>query len=108
MGAKKIGLSDCEFGKELFLPLNKLDDPQDGDKVSREKIIMDLILDRELTVSLLDADHNELNTIKIENPEEKCLLKVVLAYPIVGNTYYLKAESTDGELKKSIFFEPQR
>ena len=30
MGAKKIGISNCDFGKELYLPLNKLTDVSEG------------------------------------------------------------------------------
>lgn len=108
MGAKKIGISNCDFGKELYLPLNKLTDVSEGMKISRDKIMMDMILDRELKVSLLDGEMNEFSATTIEAPEEKCMLKIVIANPIVGKSYYLKAESTDGELRKLLFFEPQR
>lgn len=108
MGAKKIGLSDCEYGKELFLPVNKLEEAKEGTKTSREKIALDMILDRELTVNLLDGNMNILNTTLVEAPKEKCMLKIVLANTTVGNSYYIQTESTDGSLKKNIFFEPQR
>ncbi len=108
MGAKKIGISDCDYGKELFLPVNKLEDSKEGTKTSREKIVMDMILDREITVSLLDGDKNVLNTTLVEAPKEKCLLKIILASTTVGNSYYIKADSSDGDLKKLVFFEPQR
>lgn len=109
MGAKKTGITDIENGKELFISLSKLEAVKEGAKNSKEKVRMDLLLDRETKITVCDSNMQDLYSTVVEGQDiEGYNLRIVIANTIVGNGYYIKAISTDGELKKQVYIEPNR
>lgn len=108
MGAKKTGLTDTEYGKELFVAVAKLERPKAEAKVCREKVTMDLELDRETKISICDDTMQDIYTTIVACENGKTIVRVILSNTYMGHGYYLLTESTDKELKKKVFVETNR
>lgn len=110
MGAKKTGVTQVENGKELYVSLAKIEEPQEGERTSREKLGLETFLEEDQKVTLTNNERNKLFETIVEagGNAEGQFLRIVIANAIVGHGYYLTTSNLKGEYKKTVYLETKK